>query len=77
MGMQIRINMNGLDDESLGHYDDGKGSKVESIWIEEPVIDIRDSGTLWLWVADNVCIELNDDAIERIHTVYIEDMKEI
>ena len=63
MTIQVRYRMHELDT--------GKGtaeppSRVWAPYTDDPVIDYRDSDTVWVWIADDLCVEMNRDLVERL-----------
>ncbi len=66
MEIQVRLGMNYLDtgkgEVSLSGYE-------EMIWgpfASDPVIDYRDSLTVWVWLGDDLCVELDRYLVESL-----------
>lgn len=63
--MQIRINMNRLDDDNLDLSNE-LGNDTKGIYRNNPVLDYRDDETVWVWLRKNICIELERTEIQDI-----------
>ena len=67
--MQIRLNMNKLD---LGKGSVPGGTGMWSPSDDNPVLDYRDEGTVWVWLRDNLCIELSFEEVEMMRDGFAE-----
>ncbi len=66
MNIQVRLGMNELD---TGKELDLSGYE-EMIWApftKDPVIDFRDDETVWVWLADNLTVELDRELVDSLH----------
>jgi len=67
MSIQVRYRMNALD---IGKGKvDKPGELEEGIWgphNDEPVLDYRDSGTVWIWISDDLCVEVTSELAAEI-----------
>lgn len=71
--IKVRINRNRSEAEGLQEFEtDGK---VHVVVNREPLIEVKDEHTLWLWISKNVQVELNDDMIEEIIRQYYYGME--
>ncbi len=64
MDLQVRYKMNGLDlGKGVAKMPDG------NLWgphTSEPEVDYRDSGTVWVWIADDLCVSMDRELVERL-----------
>lgn len=64
--IQVRYRMN--------YLNTGKGvaepdQEFVDVWgpdTDDPVVDFRDSQTVWVWIYDDLCVELDRLLVERL-----------
>ncbi len=87
--MQVRLNMNRLDTgggltpspKPQHKLDRGKPTHTPGTdlpWTAEGAIqlDYRDDTTVWVWISDNLCVELSRDEVMAISDGFIENEQE-
>jgi len=58
----------------LNYLELGKGNAVlpnpnkrGSVSDNDPEIDFRDDQTVWVWLADDLCVEMDRELVKRLH----------
>ena len=65
MSIQVRYKMNTMETRQ-GDAPKPDESEVFAPYADEPVIDFRDSGTVWIWLHNDLCVEITRGLAERI-----------
>lgn len=66
VNIQVRYKLHGL---NTGRGVAEPDQEIVDSWgphTSEPVVDFRDTETVWVWIYDDLCVELDRELVERL-----------
>ena len=73
--IQIRYNMN-QHDTSWGVTDPPRAPCVWAPYRAYPILDYRDDATVWVWLTDNLCVEMDFNLVQALSDGFREQREE-